>query len=532
MKPTRSIRLALALLPFLAAASPLAAQLARLKEWDKSPEYLLLATSDEQKAWKKVATDEEGDKFVALFWARRDPDIKTPQNEFRQRFDVLVAKADELFKLGSRRGALTERGKLLILVGPPKSLSQKVESSGDQAAGQSSGFGSTGGAGTQVLFQFSYEQPQLPPWSDVKALAVQVRVDTGTGTEAIVGNVSDVRKLEKKAVEVALVNPNLKEVPVYKTREQVEAETRAANEAAAEAARGPALSAPVREQLEALLAKEPSGQMSLFPLAFRDGANRVEVQLFAPGAAIPAGEEAKQVRLALLAKGKDGKDAARREEPAALARTKGDWYTDRALLVGPGTYDVAVLLLDGAGKALVSARKSVTVEPLPKEFAASALLIAFTDVAADGAKPDDPYIFSYRKFITRGDGRLEKTDGLSYAFRVYNPGVDPVTRKTGLKRTISIKPKNGAAQEVPMPPEEPSVVPDAKDEKQLAVVLDMAGSVVDANLGDYFKPGEFEFRMKITDSITGKSLTIASPFTMVGPPPSAAPAPAPAPKKK
>lgn len=528
MKPMGPFRLALTLVPFLAAASPLAAELTKLKEWDKSPEYVLLATPDEQKAWKKVATDEEAEKFVALFWAKRDPDLKTPQNEFRQRFEVLAARADELFKTASKRGALSERGRLVILLGPPKAMAQKYESSADVPIGQQTGMGAMGGGGSQITYVFTYEQAQLPAWSDLKSLTTQIRVDNATGAESIMGSISDVRRLEKKAVEVALVSPNLKELPVYKTREQVEAEIKAANEAAAEAARGPALPAPLREKLDALVAGEATGQISLLPLAYRDGATRIEVQIHVPGSALPSAEGAK---LALLAKGKDGKDAARREEAAGLSRTRGDWYTDRALLVNPGVYDVAAVLTDAAGTVLVSAKKTVTVEPLPKELGASPLLLAYTDVAAPSAKPDDPYIFSLRKFITRGDGKFEKADGLSYAFRVYNPGVDPVTRKTGLKRTITVKPKNGAAQEVPLPPEEPSVIPDAKDEKQLAVVVDLAGNIVEANLGDYFKPGEFEFRVKVTDSISGKTITLAARLTMVGPPPSAAPA-APAPKKK
>ena len=53
------------------------------------------------------------------------------------------------------------------------------------------------------------------------------------------------------------------------------------------------------------------------------------------------------------------------------------------------------------------------------------------------------------------------------------------------------------------------------------------------DLGDYFKPGEFEFRVKVTDTISGKTILLASPLTMVGPVPSAAPAAAaPGSKKK
>src|SRR5664279_251686 len=125
-------------LVLLLAAAPSYAALDKYKDWAQSPESVYLATDDEKKEWKKITTDEEGEKFIALFWARRDPDLKTPANEFRERFDFLVKKADELFPLGRKRGALTERGRALILIGPPKSIAQKADAS------PAPPFGSTG----------------------------------------------------------------------------------------------------------------------------------------------------------------------------------------------------------------------------------------------------------------------------------------------------------------------------------------------------------------------------------------------------
>ena len=113
-----TIRRARLTLVLLLVAAPSLAALDKYKDWEKSPENAYLATDDEKKEWKKIASDQEAEKFIALFWARRDPDLKTPENEFRERFEALVKKADELFPLGRRRGALTERGKALILDRP------------------------------------------------------------------------------------------------------------------------------------------------------------------------------------------------------------------------------------------------------------------------------------------------------------------------------------------------------------------------------------------------------------------------------
>lgn len=521
----RTLRAATPLLALLFAVPAPAADLGKHKEWEKSPEFSYLATDDEKKAWKDVKDEAAADKFVALFWAKRDPDLKTPANEYRERFDALVAKADELFKLGTKRGALTERGKAFILIGPPKAMSQAVKSSVDQQAGASSGgFNDTGGGGTTITQVFRYEAAQLQAFPDVKSLELTFQVDNGTKAEFVASGMSDARRLEKKAVDAAMVSPNLKELPVYKTRQQIEAEQKAVAGAAAEAAKGVTLSAPVLEVLQGVLAKEgaSAGALSVLPLAYKDGATRLMVQLHVPAAAVPSPEGAK---IALLVRSKDGKDAARREEAAGLQKSKSDWFVDRSLPIEAGDYDVAAALLDAAGTVLATAKRPVTVAALSTDFSSSPLFVAYNDFPAAAPKPDDAFVFSVRKFVARGDGLLDKADGISYAIRLYNPTPDAATNKITLKRTIRIKPKNGPPVEVPQPAEEPAPAPDPKEGK---IVLDLAGNIVESNLGEYFRPGDYTLQVKITDAVSGKVIDAAAPFTVVGPPP----APAGAPKKK
>jgi GWxTD domain-containing protein len=556
----RKLRLLATLVPLVALAFPAAAQLEKFKDWDKSPEFTYYATEDEQAAWKAVKSDEEAQKFYNLFWGKRHPDYqKNAQNVFRARFDALTAKADELFPLGIpgekrfRRGAMTERGKALILLGPPKAMGSQVVTSQDAGAGAGAGEGegriaAVGGGGTMILTRFQYEKEQLPEWSGMKTLVLNFTTDKSALTESV-DKPADMKKIQKKALAAALVNPKMTEPPVYKTREEYEAEQKAAAEAAAEAAKGPVLSAPVREKLEALLGKEPQGVLGAFPLAFGDKATRLMVQVDIPAAVVaalapaapaapavpaaaPAPAATPAMKVALLVKGKDGKDAARREEAAVLQKSKGDYFVDFSLPVEPGDYEVALVLLDDSGAEKVSAHRAVNVPALPAEFGVSQLLLAYSDVAFDGAKGDEPFVFSGRKFIVRGDNKFQKTDGLAYVARVYNPSVDPATRKLSLQRAISIKPKNGSTIDVPQPPDEPMAVPEQAG-MSTALVLDLAGAIVDVNLGDYFRPGEYTLIVKLTDIVAGKSVETKAPFTLLAPPPAAnAPAAkAPAPKK-
>ncbi|MGZ5382012.1 MAG: GWxTD domain-containing protein, partial [Thermoanaerobaculia bacterium] len=423
MKTFKTMAAAVALLCFAGTAR---AQLSdTYKTWDESAIQHLL-TAEEKTAFNKIKTDADAETFIALFWARRDPDLKTPENEFRERFDALVRKADELFPLGRRRGALTERGKALILIGPPKSIARGPSAptplgettTGLGTQGSLPGTGETGNAGaTTNVTQFLYEKAQLPPWADIQSLDLKFHVDLRMGTERVVDGLGPAKRLEAKAAQMALANPQLKELPVYKTREQVAAEQKAAADKAAEESKGPALSEGARATLEGL-AKEPFGALALLPVSYRDGATRLMVQLFVPGSAAGTGEGTK---LLTLARDKDGKDAIRLEEAAALRKTKSDFFADRSFWIVPGDYDVAAALVGATGKVLASGRRLVSVSGLPTEFAASPLLVSVNDFPVDAPKPDEPFTFSARRFVVKGDGRVDATDGLSYAVRLYNP---------------------------------------------------------------------------------------------------------------
>src|SRR3954466_972181 len=105
---------------FMAAtAAPGVAQVSAAKaEWAKGPVQFLM-TKDETAMWQKLPSDDAALAFIDLFWARRDPTPNTPQNEYREDFEAKVKYADQNFKGGRSRGALTDRGKIFILFGAP-----------------------------------------------------------------------------------------------------------------------------------------------------------------------------------------------------------------------------------------------------------------------------------------------------------------------------------------------------------------------------------------------------------------------------
>jgi len=103
----------------LAVAAVSLAQLTKYKDWDKSPEAYFL-TSTERADWKKVATDQDAEQFIALYWAKRGGEA------FKQEIARRIGAADQQFKLARyHRGADSVRGRILVVMGPPSRVSQQ-----------------------------------------------------------------------------------------------------------------------------------------------------------------------------------------------------------------------------------------------------------------------------------------------------------------------------------------------------------------------------------------------------------------------
>ncbi|HLM57063.1 MAG TPA: GWxTD domain-containing protein [Pyrinomonadaceae bacterium] len=87
------------------------------KKWvDEDVAYII--TEDDKRAWKKLQTDDEREKFIEQFWRRRDPDPDTEVNEYLEEHFERVAYANEHFASGIP-GWKTDRGRIYIMYGPP-----------------------------------------------------------------------------------------------------------------------------------------------------------------------------------------------------------------------------------------------------------------------------------------------------------------------------------------------------------------------------------------------------------------------------
>lgn len=80
-----------------------------------------IITDEERQAFKRLQNAEEREKFVELFWGRRDPTPDTQENETREEHYRRIAYANEHYASGIP-GWKTDRGRMYIMHGPPDEI--------------------------------------------------------------------------------------------------------------------------------------------------------------------------------------------------------------------------------------------------------------------------------------------------------------------------------------------------------------------------------------------------------------------------
>src|SRR6266702_5760061 len=134
------------------------------KDWlEKDVTYII--TDEERKAFKKLQTDDERERFIEEFWRRRDPDPDTDENEYREEYYERIAYANEHYASGIP-GWKTDRGRIYIMYGPADEIDSHP-SGGTYERPPEEGGGSTStypfetwryryidGIGTNIILEF------------------------------------------------------------------------------------------------------------------------------------------------------------------------------------------------------------------------------------------------------------------------------------------------------------------------------------------------------------------------------------------
>ena len=511
------------------------AQPVKHKDWGKSAEAYFL-TPSEKEAWSKVANDDEATKFIADYWARRDPNPATAANEFKDDVSRRIAAADEQFKMRGKRGSETSRGRLLVTLGLPTRVSTAraqtggVDDSGGVTAPSIDTRSTAFEQSPAVVSTWTYAKDRFDSSLGLGELRVRINVDPQRGTDEIMG-AGAVEKAIARAAEKSIVSAApaaaaavAPAVPPAATGPGTAAAAPAPAKAPAPAAAAPApaaaapapamatLPAEVQAALDAAL-KNSKGEGSFWSGQFR---SLTSEPFYAFQFYVPAEKAATPLKFGGLVWNEANQAVASYWEDAPLSDLKSgsrtDKVFDRSVALPTGSYRGAFGLFPAAGgPAVATASANFRLESKPGEFNVSPLILANTlTPLTKRPGPTDPFVFGMEKPIKvepKGDRRFAKEDSLWYFYAVNDPVVTAAVAATpAAPATPGAPPPPAAAEPKPRIMTRITVMRDGKEAFQpmtSPAELQPLGPGYYASGSEIplasFEPGYYTFTIQVRD---------------------------------
>jgi GWxTD domain-containing protein len=186
-----------------------------LKDWGAGPAQWIM-TPDEQRAWRKITTDTEANNFIDLFWVRRDPSPGTAANEFHDEFDNRVAFSDKTFKEKKKRGAMSDRGRVYIVLGGATNMNAALRQTNAQQGVQGAGssMDPTGGRqmGERDIWIWENKDARKFEMGRIEVVFIE---DATTRSKRRDPQRTDFGLASTVAIRKAIVNPDLTKVPAW-----------------------------------------------------------------------------------------------------------------------------------------------------------------------------------------------------------------------------------------------------------------------------------------------------------------------------
>jgi GWxTD domain-containing protein len=454
----------LLLASFLAGSLPASAGLDKeAKKWLEGVSPIILA--DEQKLYEGLKDKNDQLEFQKIFWARRDPDLATPENEYQVQYEKAHADADQRFKVAG--GAATDCGKVLILLGEPAEVKKGTESSDP---------------GTRAPEMWRYRGEKFAGGEAVIAFS-----------QTCAGPTTDTfrKQLERLAAE-KVVHPNIdyrfeKDGHLVKLADLL----------------------PKPSPAQTLL-KTPRQdfQLSTQPAYLKaQGSGTALLGLVrgdATGLPVEASGAAKKLRVVVCAQAEDadGKVAAFTDQDAdAEVGADGAFLASFRMGLKPGKYTLKAGALEPkSGKGSIA---EMAIEVPDFNTGALTGTIFFLDSVEEKATPDPTDAFSA---FTLGRARLVPHLGHAYAksqsmwffYQYYDAQADEKTGKAAVTASATIYRGTAAL---------------AKSPDQTFDSAVGGTTIGPIDLSTYF-PGKFKVQVKITDTLSKKELTQELPFDL------------------
>jgi GWxTD domain-containing protein len=495
----------------------------QFSEWGRGPAQWLM-TEEESAKWKTLRTDAEAQAFVDLFWARRDPTPATPVNEFRQEFEERVKFADEQFTQARKKGSMTDRGQIYIVLGRPYKI-QRTTPATQQPNTLSPGTQrELGTSQTEPKQLWIYEQAQtrINLGQATAQVAFVDQYGTNDWTLERTGR-TNIAELLNRGRQSYVVSPNLTEAPQIATTATPQPQPQQLPTAATPPATD-TLAAFKTESLKMAIAEYKAAKADPFKdkrvgityteLLTPAGDYFVPVQLYIPKAANLTADAV--TTFFGLIEDKEGNTVAIFEEPARLSSSKGDLYFDRAVMLKPGSYRATLGLAGTDGKPAVIAAAPMELKDLNKDTTAVSRLILATDLheMEQAAPPGAAYAFGKLKVVPKGDRVFTNKDEITYFIELINPGIDETTNAPKIQVKLDmVPPASSGRKPIGAPIAEASPLPlsGTPGRGQYAIIA----SIPLGNMTNPLPPGEYTFRVKVFDQVAKQNFTAEQKLQLV-----------------
>jgi GWxTD domain-containing protein len=474
---------------FLLALALLRPGLADAQKLDKEDKKFLetvrpIITVDEEKTFKGLKDRGDREEFQKLFWARRDPDLATPENEFQAQYLKDVAEADRTYRLPAHAGSTTDCGRVFILLGKPDEVRQ------DDA-----------GMATDL------RQPEVWTYKDKPGRTFQ----GGKAVIALDGECRGPAGLAQQLDQIAaskVVHLNIdyrkdKDGRIVKLADQLPKDT-----AARALMKQPKQEFPVAAQVWFMKAADAStATLGLL----RGDASGLTV-------ADSGGAKVVNVSIAASAVGADGQESGWYEQTMnAPVGPDGSFLGSFKIGLKPGAYTLKVGAVDTKGGkaslatmplevpdfAKVETAPDGTTKPVPTAaplFLVREIQDLPASAPADAAHPYSAFQLGPWRLVPYFGNSFRKTDEIQIVYQTYDLTASPVTGKADGVATVSIL-KNGK-----------ETIAKADNPVESAAV---GGSVIGPVPLSGYEPGKYVVQLKLRDAISKKEVLQETPFEVL-----------------
>lgn len=527
MKALTKISLAIAI---AAMATSVFAQLSKENSDFGNGPVSWIMTNEEKAQWKGIKTDADAKAFIDLFWARRDPTPGTPRNEFKETFDQRVQYADDHFAAGRTRGAMTDPGRVLIVLGPPTRMTstqagstpEKFDAAGDRGTGALEGRANTEDAvsGNAARMIMVYERTKQKQQGN---LFPEGTPDFEAGFIDQYGNKNwklqpgkyDVFGLMNRVVTMYVVNPNMTQVPPAITAETTTT-TKKTTTTTTTTPATPVTGIKTAAFTEAVAAQKGGTSTinkgttaSYAEFVSPSGDFYVPLGITVPKSANPTTDSVDTVFGQV--EDASGTVVTSFEEPVKPTMSNGALFADRSVTLPSGKY-TAIVGVAKAGAPVAIAAEPIEVTEVPKDTEGISKMALTNNLAEIPEAAPEKAGFAFGKMKVIPTSNFAKSDELIFFVEVHNPGIDPATNGPKIQTKLEL---SGGKLAKPIPRQlmdAPAAPLSGKPGPGQYAIIDSIP------LGQIpsLVPGDYTLKVKVVDTVTKQSYETQQSFKIVG----------------